>query len=147
MGEVYKIKVSQLEGLYLADSISMFQHGPPMEGRSPMVGDMFPGLLLKIGACVLYAETNKGMGDVDLELTEEELWVIREAAKSSVVVGSERVGLKLLVKVYAELLRSPLELSADEDDENGNKVELGGQMEDMLRDALNGQAKDYEAEQ
>ena len=36
----------------------------------------------------------------EVSMTIAELWMIREITKSSVVVGSERVGLNLLLKVY-----------------------------------------------
>lgn len=95
----YSIQLTLLESLYLSDSLSMFTQGPPdvlSESASP-----FPDLLLKVGAAVL--ETDRTKEPVDVALSLNELWIVREVAKSSVVVGSERVGLNLVIKVYEGL--------------------------------------------
>ena len=95
----YSIRLTLLEGLYLSDSLSMFTQGPPdvpFESASPL-----QDLLLKIGAVVL--ETDRTKEPVDVALALHELWIVREVAKSSVVVGSERVGLNLVIKVYEGL--------------------------------------------
>lgn len=60
-------------------------------------------LLLKIGGAILAIEEDKAITSIDVCLTEEELWVIREVAKSSVKVGNEQVGLNLKKKVYRAL--------------------------------------------
>ena len=49
-----------------------------------------PDLLLKIGGAVLETDQHDVPAVVYLSLAE--LWMIREVTKSSVVVGSERVG-------------------------------------------------------
>lgn len=72
----------------------MFTQGPPDAGEGP-----YPNLLLKIGGAILESESQKGL--ITVHLTLNELWMVREVAKSSVVVGSERVGLSLLLKTYA----------------------------------------------
>ena len=59
----------------------------------------YPNLLLKIGGAVL--ETDQQKHPVTIQVGLPELWVLRELTKSSVVMGSERVGLNLLLKVYA----------------------------------------------
>ena len=95
----YSIKLTLLESLYLSDSLSMFTQGPPevlSDSASPL-----PDLLLKIGAAVL--ETDRTKDPVEVALALHELWIVREVAKSSVVVGSERVGLNLVIKVYEGL--------------------------------------------
>ena len=95
----YSIQLTLLESLYLSDSLSMFTQGPPdvlSESDSPL-----PDLLLKIGAAVL--ETDRTKEPVEVALALNELWIVREVAKSSVVVGSERVGLNLIIKVYEGL--------------------------------------------
>lgn len=74
----------------------MFTQGPPDAGEGP-----YPNLLLKIGGAILESESQKGL--ITVHLTLNELWMIREVAKSSVVVGSERVGLNLLLKIYGGL--------------------------------------------
>ena len=95
----YSIQLTLLESLYLSDSLSMFTQGPPdvLTDSSSSVSD----LLLKVGAAVL--ETDRTKEPVDVALALNELWIVREVAKSSVVVGSERVGLNLIIKVYEGL--------------------------------------------
>ena len=95
----YSLQLTLLESLYLSDSLSMFTQGPPevpSDSASPL-----PDLLLKIGAAVL--EIDRTKEPVDVALSLHELWIVREVAKSSVVVGSERVGLNLVIKVYEGL--------------------------------------------
>ena len=107
MLDAYAIELSHLESLFLSDSLSIFTQGPPdapINQLSP-----YPTLLLKIGGAVLETEQMKAMAMVSVNLAE--LWMIREVTKSSVVVGSERVGLNLLLKVY-EAIRA---LSAESD--------------------------------
>ena len=96
MFSTYPVKMTQLESLYLSDSISMFMQGSP--DALPGQSSPYPTLLLKIGGAVLETEQQKVPAIVHLSLNE--LWVMREVTKSSVVVGSERVGVSLLMKVY-----------------------------------------------
>ena len=94
----YSIQLTLLESLYLSDSLSMFAQGPPeVLSETTSLQD----LLLKVGAAVL--ETDRTKEPVDVALALHELWIVREVAKSSVVVGSERVGLNLVIKVYEGL--------------------------------------------
>ena len=90
------MELSHLESLFLSDSLSIFTQGPPDAPDNQL--SPFPNLLLKIGGAVLETEQLKSSAQVSMVLAE--LWVIREVTKSSVVVGSERVGLNLLLKVY-----------------------------------------------
>ena len=96
MSDTHPIELSHLESLFLSDSLSIFTQGPPdapLNQLSP-----YPTLLLKIGGAVLETEQTKAASQVSMTIAE--LWMIREITKSSVVVGSERVGLNLLLKVY-----------------------------------------------
>lgn len=96
MDNIHAIELTPLEGLFLSDALSMFTQGPP--DAMPGQASPYPDLLLKVGGAVL--ETQKRKAPVTISLTISELWMIREVAKSSVVVGNERVGLALLTKVY-----------------------------------------------
>ena len=91
------LELTQMESLYLSDSLSMFMQGPP--DSLPGQASPYPNLLLKIGGAVL--ETDQQKHPVSIQVGLPELWVLRELTKSSVVMGSERVGLNLLLKVYA----------------------------------------------
>ena len=102
MSDTYLIELSHLETLFLSDSLSMFTQGPPGSlGASIDQLSPYPTLLLKIGGAILETEQTKAATKVSMTIAE--LWMIREVAKSSVVVGSERVGLNLLIKVYEAL--------------------------------------------
>lgn len=98
MAATYPIELTQLEGFYLSDALSMFAQGPPDEA---VHGAPYPNLLLKIGGAIL--ETDKSKAPATVHLTLAELWVMREVAKSSVVIGNERVGLSLMLKAYEGL--------------------------------------------
>lgn len=126
MEKTYPIVIGALESLYLSDAVSMFTPGPPMAAAGE--SSVFPRLIIKIGVCVLYTEANKATS-VTLGLTEDELWVVRELAKSSVYVSSEKVGLKLLVKVFEHLVPMHPDLLPSKPEE---AVELTGPMADAL---------------
>ncbi|MDA0770753.1 MAG: hypothetical protein BZY79_04610 [SAR202 cluster bacterium Casp-Chloro-G4] len=121
MPSTVAIQLTQLESLFLSDSISMFMQGVP--DALPGQTMPFPDLLLKIGGAVLETEQRKDTANVHVSLAD--LWVIREVTKSSAVIGSERVGLNLLFKVYTGIQS----LSAENDMESVVSV-LGEVMED-----------------
>ncbi|MCI0438693.1 MAG: hypothetical protein L0177_06125 [Chloroflexi bacterium] len=98
MANTYSLQLTQLESLYLSDALSMFTQPPPDEAGQ---GTPYPNLLLKIGGAILEGDRTKAPSTVNLSLPE--LWIVREVAKSSVVVGNERVGLSLLLKTYEGL--------------------------------------------
>jgi hypothetical protein len=86
-----------MESLFLSDSMSMFMQGPPdaMQGHdSP-----YPNLLIKIGGAVLETDQQGATSTICVNILE--LWMMREVTKSSIVIGNERVGVNLLVKIYA----------------------------------------------
>ncbi|KKK44353.1 hypothetical protein LCGC14_3167250, partial [marine sediment metagenome] len=128
MEKTYPIVIGAPEALYLSDAVSMFTKGPPLAGDEQ--SGVFPRLLVKIGACVLYTDTNKGTA-ATLELTDDELWAVREVAKSSVYIGSEKVGLKLLVKVFEHLVLVHSELVPEPP---RPEVELTGPIADALNE-------------
>ncbi len=95
--EDYEVELTQHEVTFLSDSLSIFTQGPSPESRA------YPDLLLKMGAAFLEMGPSKLISCV--ALSRDELWMIREVAKSSVSVGPERVGLNLLTKAYKGLRR------------------------------------------
>lgn len=100
MPGTYPISLTALESQYLSDSISMFASGPPDDMLSGKASP-YPDLLLKIGGAVVeIEEQGDKKSPVPVDFSQAELWIIREVAKSGVVVGNERVGLNLLVKAY-----------------------------------------------
>ncbi len=148
MPNTYPIKLTQLESLYLSDALSMFSQGPP--DALPGQSSPYPTLLLKVcGAVLAVLEGEQQNASATVYLSLPELWMVREVTKSSVVIGSERVGLSLLMKVYAGIralaaetdmqsLVSDLGEVADDEPgkseyaaqlerlKNGNDIESGG---------------------
>ena len=98
MPDTYPLKISVLESYYISDAIS--EHMPPLP---PPDGSfqVYPDFLLKLGDAIL--EVTQTKKDVTVEMSPTELRVLREIAKSSVVIGSERVGMNLMLKVYEGL--------------------------------------------
>lgn len=89
-----EIRLTMKEITYLSDALSMFSEGPSKDVRA------YPELLLKIGAAFLEVREDT---TIPLVLVEDELWMVRETAKSGAMVGPEKVGLNLMLKVYAAL--------------------------------------------
>ena len=99
MKSAHPIALTQLEATYLSDSISMHQHGPPNALQEE--GSPYPDLLLKIGGAILELGLDENKeGRATIRCTINELWVMREVAKSSAMIGSERVGFELLHKIF-----------------------------------------------
>lgn len=96
--KLHPLELTKLECLFLSDALSMFAPGPPGNGEA----SPYPDLLLKILSAFL--EADPAGTPVVVSMTQSDLWVIREVAKSSVSVGSEKVGLNLLTKVARGLL-------------------------------------------
>ena len=107
MPNTFGIDLTQLESLYLSDSISMYMQGTP--DSLPGQTMPYPNLLLKIGGAVL--ETGQQRDTATIHVSLADLWIIREVTKSSAVIGSERVGMNLLFKAYTGILA----LSAETD--------------------------------
>lgn len=95
--EGYETTLTFNEAILLSDSLSMFSTGPNQGSHA------YPDLLLKVGGA--FMDTGPDKPPARVMFSREELWMIREVAKSPISIGSERVGLNLLRKVYAGLLR------------------------------------------
>ena len=102
LDETYAVTLTRAEACYLSDAIPMHMLGPPDQ---EITGRPYPQLLLQVGSAFLELRDPVKCSAITLNLTEAELWVIREVAKMSVTVGTERVGLNLLAKVYEGLLK------------------------------------------
>lgn len=104
MGELSTVDVSftLLELLYIDDNLT-----PEIVDTSQTNRPQFSSgaigttrsLIFKIGDGILdLTESNES--DIIVSLIEDELWTLREMAISSIVVGSERVGLSIKTKIY-----------------------------------------------
>ena len=81
---------TKLELTYIDDQISEEVHNVNKE------------LMMKIGSAVVMLDEEKSE-KTTLPFNEEELWVIRNLANSSVTVGQEPVGINLKIKIYKAL--------------------------------------------
>lgn len=88
----YAADFSFLELVYLSDALGMHNPGPESGDRP------YPDLL----EIILGGIAARPAGEPDwrwtAKLTLMEWWMVREVSKSSVAVGSEKVGLNLLIK-------------------------------------------------
>lgn len=97
--EAYELQLTRKEALFISDQISAFAPPPEMETTGwPPLGD----LVLKVGAVL--QEQQDDRSPCMVHFTTAELWLLREFAKSTVMVGGEKVGLELLMKIYRGLL-------------------------------------------
>lgn len=133
MTDTYPLQLTVLESYYISDAVS--EHTPNLP---PPDGEFhaYPDFILKLGGAILEATQTKKNMTVEMSLIE--LRVIREVCKTSIVVGSERVGMNLMLKVY-EGLRT---LSAGgyisehdgvEEGQNLTKSELQSKMNEFKR--------------
>jgi len=105
------ISLSKEELLYLDDGLTLLSDLPEdaskkISGRSlaPMaVAVATAELLLKLGSALVYLAEDGGE-ERDVDLTEEELWCIREVSQSNVVYFDKQVGLSLKIKIYRTLM-------------------------------------------
>jgi len=70
-------------------------------------GSEYPGaersFILSLGRALLSANEESGDGVCTLILEEDDLWLLRELAVSSKMIGKEPVGLNLKIKIYNAL--------------------------------------------
>ena len=96
------------ELLYIDDHLIPMIVAPQIADRTmiptPPAGEI-KNLILKIGAAIVELDDGypQGSDGVTIDLTEDELWVLREIALSSVVIGNEHVGKNLKVRIYRAL--------------------------------------------
>ena len=104
MGElgIVDVSLTKLELLYIDDNLTPEIVDTSQTNRpqfsSGAIGTTRDFISL-IGSSIVDLEESKSDA-MFVSLTEENLWTLREIAISSVVVGSERVGLNIKVKIY-----------------------------------------------
>lgn len=81
---------TKLELLYIDDKISEDVH------------DVGKELMMKLGSAIIMLIEENSETTV-LPFSEDELWVVRNLATSSISVGNEPVGLSLKMKIYKAL--------------------------------------------
>lgn len=88
--------LSKNELFFLSDALS-FNAQMPSERMA------YPNLLLKIGSSIMMCR-EEGSQTADIDIDEQEAWLIREYAKTSIKFGAENIGLSLLYKMYEILI-------------------------------------------
>lgn len=99
------MKLTKQEALYLADMVSIHVAPPPgpLNASSP-----FPEMVLKIMEAIVAHEDGSyeviHATEVHTDFTYDELMLVYEYVRSSMVIGEEKVGYNLLVKASREIL-------------------------------------------
>lgn len=112
----YKLELTFSELLFIDDSVTLMKSPKiPITRSSIAEEDGEQGLrglnaeatlvaseefIRKIGGTLLEVKESKVDSTAPVILTEEELWLLRELADSTVTFGEEQVGLNLKVKVH-----------------------------------------------
>ena len=107
-----KVSLSKEELLYLDDGLTLLTEvdsdAPKLQvGRhlAPMaVSVATVDLLLKLGSALVYL-ADEGIEEKEIDLTEDEMWCIREVSQSNAVYFEKQVGLSIKIKVYRSLLQ------------------------------------------
>lgn len=113
------ITLSKNESLYLNDSLTLLLEHPtnlqvmsiPIRGIQGNAGFAArEELILKLGEAILEV-TRPGSDNnfVDISLTIEELFLIRECSQSYILFNDEPVGYNLMKKIYKALLGDHIE--------------------------------------
>ena len=93
------MELTKREASYLADSISIHVLSPPGLVKAPP----YPDMMLKIMQAVVAHEENS-LHEFKADFDLDELMLIYEVAKTSVVIATEMVGYNLLIKASTEIL-------------------------------------------
>ena len=133
------LSLTRNEALYLDDSLTMMldmsEGAQPFITMRPVMASMcIPApvdLIEKIAVAVLFTLDRENIGqDAQVELSESDLFCLREVAQSYVKVGDEMVGFNLKRKIYSVLY--------------GTEYTIGRQLEDVL-DSFKPMVKDPES--
>lgn len=101
---MYTLQLTRNETTFLLDQLSMFAEGPP---GSLLPGETrpYPVLLTKLLQTLYSFNQSSELTEDSFDVTLEELWCVREVAKTAAEVGGERVGFSLLVKAAEGILK------------------------------------------
>lgn len=109
-----RIELTRNEVLYLDDKLTLILASIEDMDEFPITlrgvastAELAAGseLLLKLGRAIIDDKQQ-----TEINFVADELWLLRELAQSSVVVGKEPVGLNLKKKIYRVLLEQDAEL-------------------------------------
>ena len=126
------IFITKAEALFLDDALTIMTERDVMMGvmgmrpLGPSAMMVAPtDLIERIGMAVLLTTSPNGITEAALEVDDEELYLLRECAQSSVKFENEPVGLNLKRKIYLALL----------EDNYKDSLQFAKLMEDMKIDS------------
>lgn len=103
------MKLTQNEIFYLCDVISIHAEPPPglhVSGSRPP----YPEMILKLMEAIV-SHASGTLHEVEVDFTLDELMMVYEHSRVSVVVGTEKVGYNLIVKASTETLERSVEIT------------------------------------
>jgi hypothetical protein len=105
------IVLTRAEALFLDDTLTVMTDRETMSGIAgirPLGASAMmaapPDLIDRIGMAVLLTTSTNAMSEAVLEVDDQELYLLRECAQSSVKFDDEPVGFNLKRKIYLALL-------------------------------------------
>ena len=126
------IFLTRAEALFLDDAVTVMTD---REGMAGVVGmrpvapsammSVPPDLIERIGMVVLLTTSSSNIKEAPLEIDDQELYLLRECAQSSVKFDDELVGFNLKRKIYLALL----------EDDYKDSLQFAKLMEDMETDS------------
>lgn len=111
------IMLTKVEAFYLDDVFTLLtvpdrEIGMPIglrpTGQSALLA-VPPDLIDRIGMVILLTTAEDGIDEAPLEVDDNDLYMIREVANTSLIISGEHVGLSLKKKVYSALLGGSFE--------------------------------------
>ena len=98
------IFLTRAEALFLDDAVTVMTDREGMAGVIGMRPVAPPDLIERIGMVVLLTTASNGIKEAALEVGDDELYLLRECAQSTVKFDEEPVGFNLKRKIYLALL-------------------------------------------
>tara|TARA_R110002096_G_scaffold145625_1_gene303479 strand:+ start:702 stop:1142 length:441 start_codon:yes stop_codon:yes gene_type:complete len=105
------IVLTRAEALFLDDTLTVMTDRETMSGIAgirPLGASAMmaapPDLIDRIGMAVLLTTSTNAMSEAVLEVDDQELYLLRECAQSSIKFDDEPVGFNLKRKIYLALL-------------------------------------------
>ncbi len=136
-GEEGRVNLTKLEICFLWDAISMHSIGPPDSISEDSLHPHYPDLILKIAGAMAEGMREGGQGgevEVEMEFAWHELMLMREVAKTSVVVGGEKVGLNLAVKIAGGLITLAAERASGIEGVGGENEPAKWELRERIRE-------------
>ena len=104
------ILLTRAEALFLDDALTVMTDRETLAGIAGMrplgasaMMSAPPDLLERIGMAILLTTSSPAIQEAPLEVDDQELYLLRECAQSSILKGDEPVGFNLKCKIYLDI--------------------------------------------